>query len=144
LKIIHYHFFYQRECREAVGRPEFPLINRAEKEPYMKNKEPRKRRKLSGEKKYTLVEELKLSSGSKSEILRREGLFSADIKRFEEIAKQGAIKALNESHPGRRKKRIDVPFDEHERLKRDLERKDMALAELSVEFTILKKKVNGE
>lgn len=109
----------------------------------MKNKEPRKRRKLSGEKKYTLVEELKLSSGSKSEILRREGLFSADIKRFEEIAKEGAIKALNESHPGR-KKQQDVSHDEHERLKRDLERKEKALAELSVEFIILKKKVNGE
>lgn len=119
-------------------------MNRAEKETYMKNKDPRKRRKLSGEKKYTLVEEIKQDSGNKTEILRREGLYSGDIKRFEEIAKQGAIKALNESHPGRRKKHMDVSPEEHERLKRDLERKDKALAELSVEFLILKKKVNGE
>ncbi len=110
----------------------------------MKIKDPRKRRKLSGEKKYTLIEELKFSSGNKSEILRREGLYSADIKRFEDIAKEGAIKALNDSHPGRRKKQIDISMEEHDRLKRDLERKNKALAELSVEFTILKKKVNGE
>jgi len=101
-------------------------------------------RKLSGEKKYTLVEEIKQSSSNKSEILRREGLYSADIRRLEEIAKEGAIKALNESHPGRRKKQQNISPGEHERLKRDLKRKDMALAELSVEFTILKKKVNGE
>lgn len=139
-------FFHQRECREAVGRPEFPLMNRGQRKRLtnMKHKVPRKRRKLSGEKKYTIVEEFKQSSGNKSEILRREGLYGADIKRFEEIAKQGAIKALNESRPGRRKKDMDVSLEEHERLKRDLERKEKALAELSVEFTILKKKVNGE
>jgi len=110
----------------------------------MKSILPRKRRKLSGEKKYILLEEFRSGSEKKSEILRREGLYSADIKRFEEIAKEGAIKALGESRPGRRKKQVDVPFKEHEKLKRDLERKEMALAELSVEFTILKKKVNGE
>ncbi len=110
----------------------------------MKNQCPRKRKKLTGEKKYTIVEEFKLSTGKKSEILRREGLYSADIKRFGEIAREGAIKALSQSCPGRRKKQMDVSLKEHERLKRDLERKEKALAELSVEFTILKKKVNGE
>jgi hypothetical protein len=33
---------------------------------------------------------------------------------------------------------------EYESLKKDLARKDKALSEMAVEFTILKKKVNGE
>jgi hypothetical protein len=118
--------------------------NRAEKDTVnMKQNDVRKRRKLSGEKKYAILEEFKRNSGSQSEILRREGLYSADIQRYEEVAREAAIKALNQSRPGPRRQQ-DVSIQEYESLKRDLCRRDMALSELAIEFTILKKKVNGE
>ena len=109
----------------------------------MKQNDVRKRRKISGEKKYAILEELKRNSGSQSEILRREGLYSTDIQRYEVIARDGAIKALNLSRPGRKSPQ-DVPMQEYESLKRELNRREMALSELAIEFTILKKKVNGE
>ena len=104
----------------------------------------RKRRKLPAEKKYAILEEVKQNTGTKAEILRREGLYSADIQRFDEIARAGAIKALGLSRPGRKKKiEQDVTPEAYESLKRELVRKEKALAELAIEFTILKKKVNG-
>jgi integrase len=105
----------------------------------------RQRRHLSAEKKYSILEEIKQDSSLKSEILRREGLYSADLQRFEDVARNGAIKALNESRPGRkRKNQKDVSFDEYESLLREIESKNQALVELALEFTVLKKKVNGE
>ncbi len=101
------------------------------------------RRHLPAEKKYAILEEVRKSTGNKSEILRREGLYTADIQRYEAIAREGAIKALGQSRPGRRRT-TEVSVTEHESLKKDLARKDKALSELAVEFTILKKKVNGE
>ena len=109
----------------------------------MANNMIRKRRKLSGIKKYTILEEWKREGAKKGELLRREGLYSADIQRFEKISREGAIEALDKSRPGRYGK-SDVPFAEHEALRQELARKETALCELATEFTILKKKVNGE
>ena len=113
--------------REAVGRPEFPGKNRAEKdtkiiqETISEKKTEKYRiqfvscRNIPAEKKYAIVEEVKRNKGSKAEILRREGLYSADLQRFEEIARDGAIKALGQSHPGTgrrstQKKRLRKPM----------------------------------
>jgi len=105
----------------------------------------RKKHQMSAEKKYAIVEEIKQNKTTKSEILRREGLYTTDVQRFEEIAREGAIKALRQPKPGRKKKiQQDVTPEEHEHLKQELARKEKALAELAIEFTILKKKVNGE
>ncbi len=109
----------------------------------MGNNAIRKRRKLSGHKKYSILEEWKKEDTKKGELLRREGLYSADIQRFEKISREGAIEALDKSRPGRYGK-PDVPFSEYEALRQELVRKEAALCELATEFTILKKKVNGE
>jgi hypothetical protein len=109
----------------------------------MANNMIRKRRKLSGIKKYSILEEWRKEGTKKGELLRREGLYSADIQRFEQISREGAIEALDKSRPGRHGK-PDVPFAEHEALRQELARKETALCELATEFTILKKKVNGE
>ena len=101
------------------------------------------RRHLPAEKKYAILEELRQSNGNKSEILRREGLYTADVQRYEAIAREGAIKALGLSRPGRKCSK-EVSVEEYESLRKDLARKDKALSEMAVEFTILKKKVNGE
>ena len=134
------------EGTEGGRRPTgVPLIQRAEKDTIIMQNKPRKRRKLPAEKKYAILEEVKQNTGTKAEILRREGLYSGDIHRFDQIARAGAIKALGQSHPGRKKKiEQEVTPEAYESLKRELARKEKALAELAIEFTILKKKVNGE
>jgi hypothetical protein len=96
----------------------------------------RARRLISAEKKYALLEELRQSTGNKSEILRREGLYTAAVQRYEAIAREGA---RGISRRGRKRSK-EVSVAEHELLKKDLARKDKALSELAVEFTILKKK----
>jgi transposase-like protein len=102
---------------------------------------PRKKRKFSAEKKYQIIEEVKSNPVKKGEILRREGLYRSDLIRFENIAREGAIKALSRSIAGKRKV-YEISMEEYERIKIELEQKEKALADLSVEFMILKKKVN--
>jgi hypothetical protein len=98
---------------------------------------------LPAEKKYAILEELRQNVGAKAEILRREGLYTTDVQRYEAIAREGAIRALGQSRPGRRRSN-EVSVAEYESLKKELARKDKALSEMAVEFTIIKKKVDGE
>jgi len=104
---------------------------------------PRKRRRLSGEKKYQVLVEVKANPGRKGEILRREGLYQNDLKRYEDIARAASIKALGQMRPGKRRQ-LEVPLEEHESLKREFTVQEKTLASLTVEFMALKKKVNGE
>jgi len=105
----------------------------------------RKKVPLSAERKMSILEEIRQDPSRKAEILRREGLYSTDINRYEEVAREGALKALKESKPGRKHKILaEMSTESYLSMKLELERKDNALAELAVEFTILKKKVNGE
>jgi transposase-like protein len=130
------------EGRRPTG---VPSIKRAEKDTITMQNKIRKRRKLPAEKKYAILEEVRQNAGTKAEILRREGLYSADLHRFDQIAREGAILALSKSRPGRKKKiEQEITPEGYEALKRELSRKEKALAELAIEFTILKKKVNGE
>jgi len=105
----------------------------------------RKKVPLSAERKMAILEEIRQDPSRKAEILRREGLYSADITRYEEVAREGALKALKEVKPGRKPKILaEMNTESYLSMKQELERKERALAELAVEFTILKKKVNGE
>ena len=104
---------------------------------------PRKRRHLSGEKKYQVLSEVKANPGRKGEILRREGLYQNDLKRYEDISRAASIKALGQMRPGKRRQQ-EVPVEEHESLKREFTVQEKTLASLTVDFMALKKKVNGE
>jgi len=104
---------------------------------------PRKRRHLSGEKKYQVLLEVKSNPGKKGEILRREGLYQNDLKRYEDIAKEASVKALGQMHPGK-KRLMDVPTERYEKLQSEYSVQEKTLAALTVEFMALKKKVNGE
>lgn len=104
---------------------------------------PRKRKHLSGEKKYHVLQEVKSSPGKKGEILRREGLFQNDLKRYEEIAREASVKALGQMRPGRKRPK-EVPVEQYETLQKEFTVQEKALAALTVEFLALKKKVNGE
>ncbi len=107
------------------------------------NGAPRKRRNLSGEKKYQVLDEVKRSPGKQAEILRREGLYRNDLQRYEEIVRAAGIKALGQTRPGK-KRPLEVPVEQYEVLKREHAAQEKALAYLTMEFLALKKKVNGE
>jgi hypothetical protein len=104
---------------------------------------PRKRKHLSGEKKYQVLLEVKTNPGKKGEILRREGLYQNDLKRYDDIAKEASIKALGQMRPGK-KRQLEVSAEQHELLKQEYTIQEKTLAALTVEFMALKKKVNGE
>lgn len=130
--------------REPVGRPEpwpgLPRRNNAEGTIMTETKKS-KRRILSAEKKFQIFLETQRGETPVGEILRREGLYSSDLVRIRQQVKDGALDRLA-TKPGK-KQRSPVAADEYEALKRELEEKERALADLSVELAILRKKTNG-
>jgi len=103
-------------------------------------KKSSKRRKLSAEKKFQIFLETQRNDTPTGEVLRREGLYASDLTRIRKQVHEGAVERLSVK-PGKRSK--VVPAEEHEQLKKELFEKDRALADLSVELAILRKKTNG-
>jgi len=99
-----------------------------------------KRRFFSPEKKYQIFLEAQSDNTPVGEILRREGIYSTDLARIRQKVKQGALERLADRPGGRRK---TVPLDDYEALKRELEEKERALADMAVQLAILQKKSNG-
>jgi transposase-like protein len=100
----------------------------------------KKRRYLSAEKKFQIYLEAQVGDQPVGELLRREGLFSTDLARIRQQVKEGAIQRLG-AKPGRQQGHVSTEV--HEALKRELQDKERALADLSVELAILRKKTNG-
>ena len=100
----------------------------------------RKRRILSPEKKFQIFLESQEGGTPVGEILRREGIYSTDLTRIRQKVKEGALEHLAE-RPGVKKKTVSQ--DDYDSLKRELEEKERALADLSVELAVLRKKTNG-
>jgi len=103
----------------------------------------KQKRRLSAEEKWEIYQECEKPGAQIGEVLRKYGLYSSDLQNIRRDVKEGALDRLRMSKPGR-KKIASVPFEAHERLRKELEEKEKALAELSVIFTTLKKKVNLE
>jgi len=100
----------------------------------------KKRCILSSEKKFQIFLESQSGKTPVGEILRREGIYSTDLARIRQKVKEGALERLGD-RPGTKKKTVSQ--DDYDALKRELEAKERALADLSVELTILRKKTNG-
>jgi transposase-like protein len=100
----------------------------------------KKRRILSPEKKFQIFLESQSGKHPVGEILRREGIYSTDLTRIRQKVKEGALERLAD-RPGTKKKTVSQ--DDYDVLKRELEEKERALADLSVELAILRKKTNG-
>jgi transposase-like protein len=100
----------------------------------------KKRRILSPEKKYQIFLESQSGKTPVGEILRREGIYSTDLARIRSQVKEGALGRLG-TRPGASQK--NVPLEDYQVLKRELEEKERALAEQAVELAILRKKTNG-
>ena len=100
----------------------------------------KKRRYLSAEKKFQIYLEAQDSGKPVGEILRREGLFSTDLARIRQQVKEGALQRLS-AKPG--PKQSQVSAEAYDALKHELQDKERALADMSVELAILRKKTNG-
>jgi transposase len=100
----------------------------------------KKRRFLSAEKKFQIY--LEAQSGDKpvGELLRREGLYSTDLARIRQQVKEGALQRLS-AKPGKKQEQVDT--EAYEAIKRELQDKERAMADQSVELAILRKKTNG-
>ena len=100
----------------------------------------RKRRFLSPEKKFQIFVESVSGKTPVGEILRREGMYSTDLVRIRQKVQEAALERLAD-RPGAKKR--TAARDDYEALKRELEDKERALAELALELAILRKKTNG-
>ena len=100
----------------------------------------KKRRYLSAEKKFQIYLEAQDGCKPVGELLRREGLFSTDLARIRQQVKEGALQRLS-AKPGRQQSQIST--EAYEAIKRELQDKERALADMSVELAILRKKTNG-
>lgn len=104
-----------------------------------KNPDP-KRRYLSAEKKFQIYLEAQANDKPVGELLRREGLYSTDLARIRQQVKEGALQRLS-AKPG--KKQNSVDSEAYDALKHELQEKERALADLTVELAILRKKTTG-
>ena len=102
--------------------------------------ERKKRRYLSPEKKFQIYLETQRGESPVGEILRREGIYSTDLTRIRQKVKEGALERLADRSGAKKK---TVSQDDYDALKRELEEKERALADLSVELAVLRKKTNG-
>ena len=99
-----------------------------------------KRRYLSAEKKFQIYLEAQATDQPVGELLRREGLYSTDLARIRQQVKEGALQRLS-AKPGKKPNPVDS--EAYEALKHELQEKERALADLSVELAILRKKTSG-
>ena len=101
------------------------------------------KRKLRAEEKWQIYRECENPGTKVGEILRKYGLYSSDLHNISKLVKEASLEGLRQSKPGRRKV-TTVSIEDYEQLESDLARKEKALAEMTVMFTALKKKVNLE
>lgn len=105
------------------------------------NKSPNsKRRYLSAEKKFQIYLEAQDNDKPVGELLRREGLYSTDLARIRQQVKEGALQRLS-AKPGKPPNQVDS--EAYDALKHELQEKERALADLTVELAILRKKTTG-
>ena len=100
----------------------------------------KKRRIMSAEKKFQIYLEAQEGNKPVGELLRREGLYSTDLARIRQQVKEGALQRLS-AKPGQ--KQGQVSTEAYQAIKDELEQKERALADLSVELAILRKKTSG-
>ena len=99
-----------------------------------------RRKKLTAQEKWQIFLETSAKDAPVGEILRRYGLYSSDLTRIRQEAETGALKELGRKRYSRKPQA--VPYQEHERIKRELAAKEKALAQMSEEYLLLKKRMD--
>lgn len=97
-----------------------------------------RKKRLTAKMKFDVYLKTRDKDAPVGEILREYGLHLSDLKQIEEAVEEGAISGLKKRT--RNNKDLEqVTQEDFKALQRELERKEKALAELSVEYLILKK-----
>lgn len=100
------------------------------------------RKKLSVEEKWQIYQEASVQEAPIGEILRKYGMYPAELSKIRHQVEEGAKKELGRNKYLKRK--MNVSYSEHEKLRTELAGKEKALAEMSQEYLLIKKKVNLE
>lgn len=100
----------------------------------------RKRKKLTAAEKWQIFLETSAKDAPVGEILRRRGVYSSELTKIRRQVEEGALKELGKKKYS--KKAQEVPYEEYERLKTELSAKEKALAQMSEEYLLLKKRMD--
>lgn len=99
----------------------------------------KRRRKLNPEEKWQIFLETSVQGAPIGEILRRYGLYASELTKIRQQAETGAIQELGRN---RHIKKGPVAYEEHTKVKEELAAKEKALAQMSEEYLLLKKRVS--
>lgn len=100
----------------------------------------RSHKKLSPQEKWQIFLETSIKDAPVGEILRRYGLYSANLTRIRRQVEAGALRELGESRNC--KKAQTVSYKEYAKLEAELSAKEKALAQMGEEYLLLKKRVS--
>ena len=100
----------------------------------------RRRKKLTAREKWQIYQETNTKNAPIGEILRRHGLYSAELTKIRKQVEEAALKELGRRRYSRKPE--TVSYEEHARLKEELAKKEKALAQMGEEYLILKKKTD--
>jgi len=100
----------------------------------------RRRKKLTAMEKWQIYQETNAKNSPIGEILRRHGLYSAELTKIRKQVEEAALKELGRRRYSRKPE--TVSYEEYAMLKEELAKKEKALAQMGEEYLILKKKTD--
>lgn len=100
----------------------------------------RKRKKLSPQEKWRIYQETVANGAPIGEILRRHGLYSSELTKIRKQVEEGALRELGIKRNS--KKAQTVPYVQYIKLEAELSGKEKALAQMSEEYLLLKKRTD--
>lgn len=100
----------------------------------------RRRKKLTPQEKWQIFQETNAKDAPVGEILRRYGVYSSELTKIRRQVEAGALKELGKSRNC--KKAQTVPYKQYARLEVELAGKEKALAQMSEEYLLLKKRTD--
>lgn len=98
-----------------------------------------RKKRLTAQRKFEIYLETRAKDAPVGEILRKYGLHLSDLKEIEQTVEQSATEALKLRKQGA-KADLTVSASEYNALLRELQVKEKALSDITVEYTLLKKK----
>ena len=108
-------------------------------EPNESHGQPRKR--LTADRKFELYLATRAPDAPVGEILRKAGLTLEDLREIEETVEKSAVTGLKARTRSARYGKRGITAEEYHQLSMELREKEKALADLTVEHMLLKKKI---
>jgi DNA replication protein DnaD len=99
----------------------------------------KRKKTLTAGQKWQIFLETSARNAPVGEILRRYGLYSSELTKIRKLVEDGAMKELERN---RYRKKEAVPYARYLQLETELQAKEKALAQMSEEYLLLKKRTN--